>query len=75
MPAPRTYPNDESVYTPTRVRVAARDAAEKYAAKRDTTVARVMADALELFLAAQVDRFEPVLTVQESRQLPLDNAA
>lgn len=72
MPRPSIY-GGESVFTASRIRLGARQAAEDLAADMDTAVARLMADALELYLADRVPGYEPVLMVdEETRQDVLD---
>lgn len=74
MPTPAIYQRESTITTSARIRESAREAADQLAADLGTVRARVMADALEEYLAARVPDFEPVLVVETPRQDQLDVA-
>lgn len=73
MGAPRVYPQAGEPFT-TRIRNEAREAAEQLARSQGRSLGRVVADALELYVAAHDPDFDPFVTGPERTAVLFEHA-
>lgn len=73
MGAPRVYPEAGKPFT-TRIRPEARAAAERVARRQGRSLGRIVADALELYVAAADPGFDPFVTGPEATPALFEHA-